>query len=102
MHGVYEPSALYCARVEGTNHRRFRLPSVPVMVAIVGALLGIQALLSIFGTLSSFLGRFSQAFLLFAVGAIAAYVLLPSVDWVQHRLRRRSAAIATIYLVVTV
>lgn len=82
------------------HRRRVRLPWIPTLVVAVAALLGIQALLSILGALSTFLGRFSQAFFLFVVGAIGAYVMLPAVDWVQRWLRRKLVAIFVVYLVL--
>jgi predicted PurR-regulated permease PerM len=67
------------------------------------ALLALAVLLAFFAVvqvLVSLAGRFSQPILMFVIGAVVAYLLIPAVNFVQRMVRKRWAAILLVYLLV--
>src|SRR5579884_3648224 len=74
-------------------------PNWTRILTILGVILSTYALLYVTGTI---LSRFTQAILLFVLGAIAAYVLSPLVNALAAVVRVRGLAILLSYLLVAV
>ncbi|HZU12827.1 MAG TPA: AI-2E family transporter [Chloroflexota bacterium] len=74
-------------------------PNWTRILTILGVILATYALLYVTGTI---LSRFTQAILLFVLGAIAAYVLSPLVNALAAVVRVRGLAILLSYLLVAV
>jgi predicted PurR-regulated permease PerM len=66
------------------------------------ALAVLLAFFAVFEVLISLAGRFSQPILMFVIGAVVAYLLIPPVNAVQRMVRMRWAAILLVYLLVFV
>lgn len=67
------------------------------------ALLALAVVLAFFAlveVLVSLAGRFSQPILMFLLGAVIAYLLVPAVNALQRMVRQRWAAILLVYLLV--
>jgi predicted PurR-regulated permease PerM len=80
--------------------QRSWLPTLNTLLTILVVLLIILASLAILYVLFTVLARFRQVILLFVLGAILAYALAPVVSGVQMAVRKRWAAILTVYLLV--
>ena len=78
--------------------RRNWLSIVTILVVVLLTLLTIQSALSILSAVVALLARFSQALLLFILGLILAYILAPAVNGMQRLVRKRWAAILSVYI----
>ncbi|HLJ69432.1 MAG TPA: AI-2E family transporter [Chloroflexota bacterium] len=71
---------------------------LPPLLVVLAVLLTVIACLYLLSVVLSILGHFYQTILLFVLGAIVAYLLTPLVTNSQRLLRKRWAAILSIYL----
>lgn len=74
-----------------------------IQARLTVALLALAALLALFAVLQvvlSLAARFSQTILMFVIGAIVAYLLIPAVNAVQRMVRQRALAILLVYVLV--
>jgi predicted PurR-regulated permease PerM len=74
-----------------------------IQTRLTVALLALAVLLAVFAVLQvllSLAARFSQTILMFVIGAIVAYLLIPAVNAIQRMVRQRWMAIVLVYVLV--